>query len=342
MKILWDSGNIGFGGCGINEWDRNVVTHLRKRGHEVTIIVDNSFKRRPRFKKWSPPEGGYTKYDGFITPNNYGEAVSSLGGFDVQIGNHFTMFPMVDSIVPVVHDYHIPGRDSYNIGIFKTFEFYKNKAKGFICTTPFIEDQLLGEYPNLETQVVYGGSKLVYNGKWERERPYISYWGNRYACGTKNFLSLLKTLPYHSLDMVICGFMPPSDKEIQLVKDMGCEGRVSFYTGLDDLELSKMVAGSSLYVCPSTYEGFGLPVVEAMSLGVPVVVSPCASLPSIVGDGGLVAKSHRTKDLSQSINQVVNNPEDTEARRLRGLERSKMWKWGITAEKIEKFVEGLL
>jgi hypothetical protein len=40
VRILWDSGNIGFGGCGINEWDRNVIDALRKQNYDVTLIVD--------------------------------------------------------------------------------------------------------------------------------------------------------------------------------------------------------------------------------------------------------------------------------------------------------------
>lgn len=336
MKILWDSGNVGFGGCGINEWDRNVIGELRNLGHEVVLLVDNLLARRPKFKKWNPPNGGYSRVDTKITPENYLDVVSSFGPFDVQVGNHFTMYPILGKVVPICHDYDIPGRKDYSRGIKLSLQGICTLTDRVACTTPFIEKQVRDSISGVETCLLYGGSKLRPMPKEKIEKPYIAYWGNRYS-KEKNFISLLKTLPHHNLDMVVCSFLPPSPAELETVAKLGVEKRVCFHTGVSDEELNTIVSNSALYVCPSTYEGFGLPAVEAMAAGVPVIVSPCASLPSVVEGVGYVAKSHRVKDLAAAIKEVLGNPEETELRRVEALKKVENWTWSNTASILINF-----
>jgi glycosyltransferase involved in cell wall biosynthesis len=341
VKILWDSGNVGFGGCGINEWDRNVIDSLREQGHDVTLIVDDLLARRPKFKKWTPPKEGFLRVREKLTFDNYKEFVDSLGTFDVQIGNHFTMYPVLDRVVPICHDYDLgvwldPGNRVKLMarGLSKI-------VSGFVCTTPFIENQINEVFPEIATASVYGGTKFKGKQQANKEKPYIAYWGNRYGAG-KNFNNLLKTLPYHNFDLKVCGFLPPNNSELQLVEKLNVNHRVEFFTGLNNEELQKMITGASLYVCPSKYEGFGLPVVEAMSMGVPVVAAPYASLPLIVGDCGRVAKSGSAKDLAHEILQVVAEPEETEAKRKKAFSKVEPWTWENTASSIVSFCQKVL
>lgn len=132
--------------------------------------------------------------------------------------------------------------------------------------------------------------------------------------------------------------MPPSDKELQIVRELKIGERVHFHTALSDEELINMICGSEMYVCPSTYEGMGLPVMEAMSLGIPVVVSPCAALPGVVGECGYVAKSHNYKALAESINVCLEQKEQTTANVNKGLENSRKWGWGATVDKLLSLV----
>jgi glycosyltransferase involved in cell wall biosynthesis len=338
VKILWDSGNVGFGGCGINEWDRNVISELRRQGHDVTLLVDDLLARRPKFKKWEAPEGGYDRVKEKITASNYAEVVNRFGPFDVQIGNQFTMFPVLENIVPVCHDYDIPGRKEYSLGIKMSTHGLSRITQKFACTTPFIQQQIDTVLPNVQTVCLYGGSKFVPISVEKPEKEYIAYWGNRYS-KEKNFLALLNTLPYHDLDMVVCSFSPPKPEELKLVENLGATGRVTFCVGLTDSELNKIVAGASLYVCPSTYEGFGLPVVEAMAVGIPVIVAPCAALPSVGGDAVLMAKSHKTKDLVAGIREVFENYNETRRRVELGLVQVSNWTWANAASTLISFCE---
>lgn len=335
MRILWDSGNVGFGGCGINEWDRFMIQALRDKGHDVVLIVDNLLAKRPKFPKWKPPASGFTRYEGEILASNYTEIYQTLGPFDVQVGNHFTMFPVCDKIVPVVHDVSIPGRKEYSLSVQLTLRGLATLTDTFACTTPFIQEQVLGLVPQVKTECLFAGCKFApYSGeKTKPEKSYIAYWGNRYE-QAKNFKSLLRTLKLHDLELRVSGFLPPSDTELKQVRELGLEGRVKYYTALSDEELRCMVAGAEMYVCPSKYEGMGLPVMEAMALGVPVVTSPCASLPYIVGDGGYVAKSAGFKDLAAAINECLSNPVETQKRLEQAQERTKEWTWSLAADRL--------
>lgn len=337
MKIFWDSGNVGFGGCGINEWDRQVIQELRSRGHQVTIIVDDLLARRPKFKSWRPPEGGFTRIDDKITPYNYRDVVDSLGQFDVQIGNHFTMFPVCEKVLPVVHDVFMKGRKEYSLSTSLTLRGLGTLTNTFACTTPFIAEQVHAALPGSKTECLYAGSKFSGMRKSVTTRgdqkPYIAYWGNRYS-KEKNFQNLLKSLLLHPLDLRVSGFFTPSEKELQTVRDLGVQDRVHFHTAMSDENLIDMICNSEMYVCPSTYEGMGLPAMEAMSLGVPVVVSPCAALPGLVGDCGYIAKSYNYKALAESINTCLSEKEQTSLKVRKGLEKSSQWSWGTTVDKL--------
>lgn len=346
MRILWDSGNVGFGGCGINEWDRHVIEALRDKGHEVTLIVDDLLSKRPKFKNWNPPTSGFTRYDGKITLSNYREIYNKLGPFDVQIGNHFTMFPLCNKIVPVVHDVDIPGREEYSLSILLSLKGSGKLTNFFACTTGFIQEQVKDALPNSETSVIFSGSKfsnpcLPKSEEYTPQRPYVCYWGNRYE-KSKNFLALLKSLKYHDFDLKVSGFNPPTKKELETVEKLGLKERVEFFTGLSDEELVGFIRNSDMYVCPSKYEGMGLPVIEAMSLGVPVVVSPCAALPSVVGDCGFLAESATAKHLGEAIKECSKNSSLRDDRVRKGLAKAEKWTWGNTADSLLKLVDSAL
>lgn len=342
MRILWDSGNVGFGGCGINEWDRFMIQTLREKGHDVTLIVDDLLAKRPKFYNWKPPSSGFTRYEGQILVSNFREVYNNLGPFDIQIGNHFTMFPLCDKIIPIVHDVFIPGRPEYSASVSLSLRGLGTLTSTFACTTPFIENQVIKLIPGANTKCLYAGSKFKglprksINPK--KGKPYIAYWGNRYE-QAKNFKSLLGSLSFHNLDLEVVSYLPPLKTELSLLESYGVKDRVRYHIGLEDNELRKIISGSEMYVCPSKYEGMGLPVMEAMSLGIPVVVAPCAALPSIVEDAGYVAKSSSSKDLAAAINQCLNDKSGTELKVRKALEKSKQWTWERSADTLIDLVQ---
>ena len=85
-------------------------------------------------------------------------------------------------------------------------------------------------------------------------------------------------------------------------------------------------------VYPSLYEGFGLPPLEAMACGCPVVTSGTSSLPEVVGEAGIMVNPYDIDSLAQAMRQVLTDTELRDNMIRKGLEQSKRFSWEKTAE----------
>jgi glycosyltransferase involved in cell wall biosynthesis len=110
------------------------------------------------------------------------------------------------------------------------------------------------------------------------------------------------------------------------------DDRVVFTGHISDDELAGLYKASDMFVLPSTYEGFGLPILEAMGYGVPVLSSNAASLPEVVGNAGLLFDPLDSDGLAQKILKVAESDNLREQLRAKGFERVKQFSWKRTAE----------
>lgn len=98
-------------------------------------------------------------------------------------------------------------------------------------------------------------------------------------------------------------------------------------------ELHHLLCGADAFVLPSRYEGFGLPVLEAMACGVPVIAADTASLPEVVGDAGLLVSPEDPLALAGTLERLLADPALRRVLRDRGLSRSAKFTWEETARK---------
>jgi glycosyltransferase involved in cell wall biosynthesis len=104
------------------------------------------------------------------------------------------------------------------------------------------------------------------------------------------------------------------------------------FTGyVDERDLPALYSGAICFVYPSYFEGFGLPVVEAMQCGAPVIAGNKTSLPEVVGDAGLLIDPFDERELAQAIARVIDNPDFGAQLRVKGLARAKTFNWTTTA-----------
>jgi len=145
----------------------------------------------------------------------------------------------------------------------------------------------------------------------------------------KAFGTVADRIPHQ---LVLVGMKPKYEKPYELIKQFKLEDRVVFTGHISDDELAWLYKGSDMFVLPSTYEGFGLPVLEAMGYGVPVISSNAASLPEVVGDAGLLFDPLDSEGLAQKMLEVAGSDSLRAQLRAKGFERIKQFSWKRTAE----------
>ena len=117
------------------------------------------------------------------------------------------------------------------------------------------------------------------------------------------------------------------DEIFRQVQALGLEERVVFTGYVPDDELPLWYNAAELLVFPSVYEGFGLPVVEAMACGTPVIASNSSSIPEAVGEAGLLFAPDDVETLANQITAVLTNPTLKDTLRQQGLAHAQTFSW---------------
>lgn len=103
-----------------------------------------------------------------------------------------------------------------------------------------------------------------------------------------------------------------------------------------------LLSHATCFVFPSLYEGFGLPVLEAMGLGVPVVTSNLSSLPEVLGEAGILINPNKESEIIDALQQIITDPGLREIFKVRGLKRAKSFNWRHCAEKTLEIYESVV
>ncbi len=117
----------------------------------------------------------------------------------------------------------------------------------------------------------------------------------------------------------------------QLVEELGLNEHIVFPGYLPQEDLPLWYNASDLFVYPSHFEGFGLPVLEAMACGTPVITSNVSSLPEVAGEAGILVSPTDTKALSQAMQTIFHNAELTRQMQEKGLAQAAKFNWRKTA-----------
>ncbi|OCB21448.1 glycosyl transferase family 1 [Mycobacterium malmoense] len=159
-------------------------------------------------------------------------------------------------------------------------------------------------------------------------RPSLLYVGNR--LGYKNFSALLQAYGsspvLREFELIAFGGHPVLPGERKEIRRLGITDRVRFESG-SDRDLAARYQAASAFVFPSKYEGFGLPPLEAMSHGCPVVCSNAGSIPEVVGDAGVYFDPNDAEELRAALERVATSEELQADLRARGYARIDAFSW---------------
>jgi glycosyltransferase involved in cell wall biosynthesis len=133
--------------------------------------------------------------------------------------------------------------------------------------------------------------------------------------------------------LVIPGYPTPHEQELwELARTLGVAGSLRMPGWLPAADLEGLYATASAFVFPSLYEGFGLPVLEAMRRGVPVACSDRSSLPEVAGDAALTFDPEREQQITGAILRLLEDPELAGRLREAGVAQAQRFSWPATAE----------
>ncbi|MBD2121669.1 glycosyltransferase family 1 protein [Trichocoleus sp. FACHB-262] len=219
-----------------------------------------------------------------------------------------------------------------------------------ICISDSTKNDLCNKFPEIDPLRVFvtplAASELFYPCN---DPEQISSIRKKYNLPEAPYILSLSTLePRKNIDHTIRCFVKLSQQEH--IKDLylvlvGTKGwdyskifdEISHHQYLKDRiivtgyvadeDLAALYSGAIAFVYPSFYEGFGLPPLEAMQCGVPVITSNTSSLPEVVGDAGIMVSPTDADALCQSMLEIYNNPSLRETMSLSSIERSKQFSW---------------
>ena len=169
-----------------------------------------------------------------------------------------------------------------------------------------------------------------------QERPYLLHVGQAYP--HKNLRRLIQAFaqvaPVHAdMRLVLAGKPHPTETPFlqAMVRELGLQQRVEFRSYVSYAELPDLYRGAFAFLYPSLWEGFGLPILEAMACGIPVITSRGSGTEEVAGDAAILVDPKSTSSLADALRQLAEQPDLGSRLRLRGLHRVRHYSWSQTA-----------
>jgi len=256
--------------------------------------------------------------------------------------------PLIVSIMDVIHISCAPYRHNVRSCLYARpmLNFAARKADHIITVSNYSKAQIVEALgiPASKITVIHCGVGAEFHPGYDKQecksvaaglgisRPYLLYVGNLKP--HKNVSTLLRAVAQlHqrkklSHELVIVG--DDARWKRTMVDEclrLGIADQVVFVPYVAQALLPKIYATADLLVMPSTAEGFGLPIVEAMACGTPVVCSQAASLPEVAGDAAVYFDTDDASDLAETIERLVHSGDLRESLRDKGLHRAKQFTW---------------
>lgn len=292
------------------------------------------------------------KLDVFYTPSHYSP--------------RFSPFPTIISIMDLWHHRHPEQFDKKDLFTLKNWEAYSVKnASRIVTISEFTKSEIVKfyKYPEEKIFVAYPGyneyriqnNELRIKGIKEKckiNNDYLLYLGTLQP--KKNIEGLIEafallitshqslaTNHYPPITLVIAGKKGWLFEEIfEKVKSLGLENKVIFTGFIKEENKPYLISGAKAFVLPSFYEGFGIPVLEAMSLGVPVVISSEGSLPEVGGKAAIYFDPSNIEDIAEKLKKALSlNKGERDEIIKEGLKQVKVFSWEKCAKVVLSAIE---
>lgn len=126
---------------------------------------------------------------------------------------------------------------------------------------------------------------------------------------------------------------------VKTINNLNLKDKVILPGFVKDNDLPYIYNKASVFVFPSLYEGFGLPPLEAMACGVPVIASNCSAMPEVLGGGAVLVNPESEDEIARAIKRIILRPKYREGLKAKGIRQAKKFSWGETARETLKILE---
>ena len=219
------------------------------------------------------------------------------------------------------------------------------KADKIITVSDFTRNELLewsGCDPDRVVTILnaVGDDFSIEGNVIDKGWPYILYPGNRRLY--KNIKRMIEAFavssaPSRGVRLLLTG--KPDDSVMEWATQYKVADKVEFCGYLSDAQIPEYYRSSLGVVYISLYEGFGLPIIEAMACGRPVITSNISSMPEVAGAYGILVDPYSIDDIAQAMNQIVDGSVDSDTHIADRVSWARRFSWSSSAQKLWNEVE---
>jgi glycosyltransferase involved in cell wall biosynthesis len=280
-----------------------------------------------------------------------------------QQTSFLNIYPRIITVLDIIHITHPESPFHYLLSKY-VYKGLKDKNTIFIAISKYTKNDLIKHFkvsPNKIKVIYLAADKKLYKPlpkkntkqvlqeyglKLNENNKYILYVGSERP--RKNLSTLIKALfllkKKHNIHPVLIKVGAESHKKQHnliknLIQKLDLKNEVISIKNVPENDLPALYNAADLFVYPSLYEGFGLPPLEAMACGTPVITSNTSSLPEVVGDAGIMVNPYDVDELANRMYEVLTNNGLREELSKKGLERAKLFSWKKCAEETLKVYE---
>ena len=366
MKIGIDISQIVYG-TGVSVYTKNLVKSLLKVDNEDEFLLfGGSLRQREALRDFISSLSSFKNITGkvFFIPPKLADILwnklhilpvdSLIGKVDVFHSSDWTQPPSNSAKVTTIHDfgflkYPSTAHPKIASAMKGRLEWVKKDVDLIIAISKSTKNDIvdiLGIHPS-KIKVVY--EALPRDIKKVQNNKLIADIKKKYKIKNNFLLSVATLEPRKNLKRVILAFEEVKKiiPDMQLVlagkfgwdqeirKMMGSRPKDIIFTGYIDREheLSSLYSSASCFVFPSLYEGFGLPILEAMVCGCPVVTSNISSMPEVAGDAAILVEPLEVENISHGIVKAI---KEKDALVKKGFEQIDKFSWEKTAKETLK------
>jgi glycosyltransferase involved in cell wall biosynthesis len=377
MKIGFDLDSLTLRSGGIGRYGVNLINHLAKillteTNNEMFVFLHRSFNRNVLNKhenlglinKYTRIKSNVLRKAIFLPFSIRNLKMDLFHGVD-HIGLPFLYRSKTCHYVVTVHDlitriyprsFPIKQRLVQN----NLLPLILSKAERIVVDSRSTENDVKKFYPQQaeKVKVIYPGveSQFFPRSQKEVERVLDKYqldFKYFFFLGTleprKNIVRLIEAFIKLKRErnvehrLVISGRKGWLYKEIlEKIQQSSFSQDIIFTDFVDDEDLPYLFSGAEMFLYPSLYEGFGLPVLEAMACGTPVIASNLSSLPEITGEAGILVDPLNVEEIALAMERLSGNRKLQEELQKRGLERAKLFSWEKVAQETSELYKEML